>query len=194
VRQLWHQLQMPALSAPLAGFALGAGLFWSAAASLRRPIRSIAGHTLLIAAILGLLAYAPAVALVINAEPDWAYAYLVPAKLLPGWLGPWLVLLSGLGVPLGFGQALRASEGRPAFVQRWFWAPLALGVLPLLIAAPRLRLAATFEQFHGDFGVRALFEGPLGYLLGWLLLSLVVATWFARRCLEWLAAGAAEGS
>jgi len=185
---------MPALSAPLAGFALGAGLFWSAAASLRRPIRSIAGHTLLIAAILGLLAYAPAVALVINAEPDWAYAYLVPAKLLPGWLGPWLVLLSGLGVPLGFGQALRASQGRPAFVQRWFWAPLALAVLPLMVAAPRLRLAATFEQFHGDFGVRALLEGPLGYLLGWLLVALAAATWFARRCLEWLAAGAAEGS
>ena len=194
MRQLWHQLQMPALSAPLAGFALGAGLFWSAAASLRRPIRSIAGHTLLIAAILGLLAYAPAVALVISAEPDWAYAYLVPAKLLPGWLGPWLVLLSGLGVPLGFGQALRASQGRPAFVQRWFWAPLALAVLPLTVAAPRLRLAATFEQFHGDFGVRALLEGPLGYLLGWLLVALAAATWFARRCLEWLAAGAAEGS
>jgi len=185
---------MPALSASLTGFALGAGLFWSAARPLRRPIRPIAGNALLIAAILGLLAYAPAVALLINAEPDWAYAYLVPAQLLPRWLGPWLVLLSGLSVPLGFGQALRASEGRPAFVQRWFWAPLALGVLPLLIAAPRLRLAATFEQFHGDFGVRALFEGPLGYLLGWLLLSLVVATWFARRCLEWLAAGAAEGS
>jgi hypothetical protein len=194
VRELWQQLQMPALSAPLAGFALGAGLFWSAATSLRRPIRSIAGHTLLIAAILGLLAFAPAVALLINAEPDWAYAYLVPARLLPRWLGPWLVLLSGLGVPLGFGQALRASQGQPAFVQRWFWAPLALAVLPLVLAAPRLRLAATFEQFHGDFGGRALLDGPLGYLLAWLLIALAAATWFARRCLDWLAAGAADGS
>jgi ABC-type uncharacterized transport system permease subunit len=59
--------------------------------------------------------------------------------------------------------------------------------------APRLRLAATFEQFHGDFGARQLLEGPLGYLLGWLLVSLLVATWLARRCLEWLAAVGAEG-
>jgi hypothetical protein len=187
-------LAVPAICAPLAGFALGAGLFWSAARPLRRPIRPIAGQALLIAAILGLLTYAPAVALLINAQPDWAYAYLIPAQLLPRWFGPWLVLLSGLSVPLGFGQALRASRGRPAFVQRWFWVPLALGVAPLVVLGPRLRLAATFEQFHGDFGARALFEGPFGYLLGWLLLSLAAATWFARRCLECLAAGAAEGS
>jgi hypothetical protein len=185
---------MPALSAPFAGFALGAGLFWSAARQLGRPIRPIAGQALLIAAVLGLLAYAPAVALLLNAQPDWAYAYLVPAQVLPRWLGPWLVLLSGLSVPLGFGQALRASRGRPAFVQRWFWIPLGLAVAPLALAAPRLRRAATFEQFHGDFGARALLEGPLGYLIGWLLVTLVAAAWFARRSLEWLASGAEEGS
>jgi hypothetical protein len=192
--ELWQHSSVPAISALLAGFALGAGLFWSAAGPLRRPIRPIAGPALLIAAILGLLTYAPAVALLINAEPDWAYAYLIPAEQLPRWLGPWLVLLSGLSVPLGFGQALRASRGRPSFVQRWFWVPLALGLAPLVLLASRLRLAATFAQFHGDFGARALFDGPFGYLLGWLLLWLAAATWFARRCLEWLAAGAAEGS
>jgi len=185
---------VPAISAPLAGFALGAGLFWSAVRPLRRPIRPIAGQALLIAAALGLLTYGPAIALLINAEPDWAYAYLIPARQLPRWLGPWLVLLSGLSVPLGFGQALRASRGRPAFLQRWFWVPLALAVAPLIVLASRLRLVATFEQFHGDFAARPLFEGPFGYLLGWLLLCLAAATWFARRCLEWLAAGAAEGT
>jgi hypothetical protein len=185
---------MPAVSAVLAGFALGAGLFWSAAAQLRRPIRPVAGQALLIAVLLGLLSYAPAVAFLINAEPDWAYAYLIPAQLLPRWLAPWLVLLSGLSVPLGFGQALRASRGRPVVAQRWFWLPLALAVAPLIAFEPRLRVAATFEQFHGDFGARALLQGPLGYLLGWLVLTLAAATWFARRCLEWLAAGAAEGS
>jgi hypothetical protein len=185
---------MPALSAPLAGFALGAGLFWSVAAQLRRPIRPVAGQALLIAVLLGLLSYAPAVAFLINAEPDWAYAYLIPARSLPRWLGPWLVLLSGLSVPLGFGQALRASRGRPAVAQRWFWLPLALALAPLIALQPRLRVAATFEQFHGDFGARALLQGALGDLLGWLVLALAAATWFARRCLEWLAAGAAEGS
>lgn len=185
---------MPALSAPLLGFALGAGLFWSAARELARQVRPIAGQALLIAALLGLCAYAPAVAFLISAQPDWAYAYLVPAQGLPRWLGPCLVLLSGASVPLGFGLGLRASRGRPAFAQRWFWIPLGLALAPLLLLAARLRLAATFEQFHGGFGERALLEGPLGYLLGWLLVSLLAAIWFARRCLEWLAAGAVEGS
>ena len=148
----------------------------------------------MIALLLGLLSYAPAVALLINAMPDWAYAYLILAKSLPRWLGPWLVLLSGLSVPRGFGQALRASRGRPAVAQRWFWLPLALALAALIALAPRLRVAAGFEQFHGAFGASALLEGPLGFLLGWLPLSLAAATWFARRCLEWLAAGAAEGS
>lgn len=185
---------MPALSAPLLGFALGAGLFWSAAHELARQIRPIAGHALLVAAILGLAAYAPAVAFLINAQPDWAYAYLFPAKALPRWLGAFLVLLSGASVPLGFGLALRASRGRPAFAQRWVWIPLGLALAPLLVLASRLRVAATFEQFHGEFGTRALLEGPLGYLLGWLTLTLLAAIWCARRCLEWVAAGAVEGS
>ena len=191
---MWHLSEVPAFSALLVGFALGAGLFWSAGAQLRRPIRPVAAQALSIAMLLGLLSYAPAVAFLINAEPDWAYAYLIPAQSLPRWLGPWLVLLSGLSVPVGFGQALRASRGRPAVARRWFWLPLALALAPLIACAPRLRVAATFEQFHGDFGARALLEGPLGYLLGWLVLTLAAATWFARRCLEWLAAGAAEGS
>jgi hypothetical protein len=185
---------MPALSAPLLGFALGAGLFWSAARELSRQIRPIAGHALLVAAILGLSSYAPAVAFLINAQPDWAYAYVVPAAALPRWLGPCLVLLSGASVPLGFGLALRASRGRPAFAQGWLWLPLGLALAPLLALAPRLRLAATFEQFHGDFGARGLLDGPLGYLLGWIAAALLAAVWFARRCLEWLAAGAVEGS
>lgn len=185
---------MPALSAPFIGFALGAGLFWSAAHKLARPIRPIAGQAVLIAAVLGLFAYAPAVALVLSAEPDWAYAYFVPAEALPGWLSPWLVVVAGVSIPLGFGVVLRACRGRPRFLQAWFWVPLALGLGPLVVTAPRLALQASFEQFHGDFGIRALVGGPLGYLVLWLLVGLCAATWLARRCLHYLALGGAEGS
>jgi hypothetical protein len=185
---------MPALSAPLIGFALGAGLYWSAAPKLGRPIRPITGQAVLIAAVLGWFAYAPAVALVLSAEPDWAYAYFVPAHALPRWLSPWLVVAAGVSVPLGFGLALSASRGRPKFVQRWFWIPLALGLIPILVAIPRLALQATFEQFHGDFGVRQLIGAPLGYLLSWLLVGLTCAVWLTRRCLNYLALGGAEGS
>jgi hypothetical protein len=148
----------------------------------------------LIAAVLGLFAYAPSVALVLSAEPDWAYAYFVPAQALPRWLAPWLVVAAGVSIPLGFGVALRASRGRPRFVQVWFWIPLAVGLIPIIVAFPRLALQATFEQFHGDFGVRQLVGAPLGYLLSWLLLGLTCAVWLTRRCLNYLALGGAEGS
>lgn len=176
------------------GFALGAGLFWSVARELARPIRPISGPAVLIAAVLGICAYAPAVALVLSAEPDWAYAYVIAADQLPRWLSPCLVLLAGIGVPAGFAAALRASRGRPAFNQAWFWLPLVLGLGPLLLFARRLGLQATFEQYHGDFGVQLLVGGPLGYLLLWLVLALAGATWLARRCLDFLALGGSDGS
>lgn len=183
---------VPAFSAPLLGFALGAGLFWSVAADLSRPIRPVAGQAILIAGSLGLFAYAPAVALVLGAEPDWAYAYVVPASELPRWLTPWLVLAAAISVPLGLALSMRACRGRARFVRRWFWVPVALGVIPLAAAAPRLAVQATYQQFHGDFGVRPLFGGPLGYLLCWLCLGLLGATFLARRSLGFLALGAAE--
>jgi hypothetical protein len=185
---------MPALSAPVLGFALGAGLFWSVSRELARPIRPIAGQAVLIASVLGLFAYAPAVGLLISAEPDWAYAYLIPAQQLPRWLNPWLVLAAGVSVPLGFGAALRACRGRTSFIQAWFWVPLVVGSIPIILGASRLSVQATFQQFHGDFGIQQLVGGPLGYLLGWLLLALAGATWITRRCLDFLALGGADGS
>lgn len=176
------------------GFALGAGLYWSVARQLARPIRPIAGGSLLIATLLGLFVFAPAVALLLEAEPDWAYAYLIPADQLPRWLTPVLVLVAAASVPFGFGASLRACRGRPAFVKRWFWAPCIAGAAPLLVLAPRLALQASYEQFHGDFGVQRLVGGPLGYLLLWSLLGLAGATWLARRCLGFLALGGARGS
>lgn len=191
---LWHHSRVPALSAPILGFALGAGLYWSVARELARPIRPVAGASLLVATILGLFAYAPAVALLLAAEPDWGYAYLIPADRLPRWLAPALVLLAAISVPVGFGAALRACRGRATFVKRWLWVPLGLGLAPLVALSQRLGLQASFEQFQGDFGVRHVVGGPLGYLLLWALVGLAGATWFARRCLGFLALGGAQGN
>jgi hypothetical protein len=192
--ELWHHTHVPALSAPFLGFALGAGLYWSVARELARPIRPVGGASLLVATLLGLFAYAPAVALLLEAEPDWGYAYLIPAEHLPRWIAPTLVLVAAISVPLGFGAALRACRGRAAFVKSWFWVPLGIGLAPLLALSQRLLLQASFEQFHGDFGVRHVVGGPLGYLLVWSLVGLAGATWFARRCLGFLALGGAQGS
>lgn len=192
-RALWQHGPVPALSAPLLGFALGAGLYWSVARQLARPIRPLAGQAVLIATLLGLVAYAPGVALLTSAEPDWTYAYLVPASRLPRWVLPALVLSSGVSVPLGFAMGLRAWRGRPERALRWFWVPLVLASLPLLVAAPRLALQASFAQYHGDFGVQPLVGGPLGYLLAWFLATIAVTTVLARRCLDFLALGGADG-
>jgi hypothetical protein len=185
---------MPVLSAPLLGFALGAGLYWSVARDLARPIRPIASTSLLVATVLGLFAYGPALALLLEAEPDWGYAYLIPADQLPRWLAPWIVLVAAISVPLGFGAALRACRGRSAFVKSWFWVPFAAGVIPLVVFVRRLALQASFEQFQGDFGARQLVGGPLGYLLLWCILGVAGATWLARRCLGFLALGGVQGN
>jgi hypothetical protein len=47
---------MPALSAPLFGFALGAGLCWSVGRSLDRAVRPLDSQALLMVGVLGLLA------------------------------------------------------------------------------------------------------------------------------------------
>jgi hypothetical protein len=185
---------MPAFSAPLLGFALGAGLFWSVARQLSRPIRPVAGHAVLIAAALGLTVYAPAVALLTSAEPDWAFAYVVPASRLPRWLVPALVLCAGMSVPLGFALASRAYRRRASFGQAWFWLPLGLGVAPLVALSRRLADQASFEQYQGDFGIQPLVGGPLGYLLMWVLVALAVALALTRRCLEFLVLGGKDGS
>jgi hypothetical protein len=183
---------MPAFSAPILGFALGAGLFWSAARQLARPIRPVGSPAVLIAGVLGLLAYAPGVALVMSAEPDWSYAYLIPAAALPRWLLPTLILIAGLSVPAGFGVSLRVCRGRSSFAPLLFWLPLGLGVAPLILFGSRLVTQATFQQYHGDFAARSVLGGPLGYLLLWHLLGLLVATLLARRCLDFLALGGAD--
>ena len=70
-------------------------MYWSAARELARPIRSIAGHAVLIAGVLGLVPTRPRWRCCFTAEPDWGYAYLVrmDERSCAGWLAPGSVLL-----------------------------------------------------------------------------------------------------
>jgi hypothetical protein len=186
---------MPALSAPFLGFALGAGLCWSVARHLARPVRPLASHALVIVAAFGLLAFAPSVALTLGAEPDWCLSYWLPAERLPRWLPALWTLTAGVSVPLGFALGERAARGRSrAFPQRWVWGPLALGAGPLLLSVPRLAARASYAQYHGDYAVQAVTGGPLGYFLLALATGVALATWLTRRALVFLAQGATDGA
>jgi hypothetical protein len=184
---------MPALSLALLGFALGAGLCWSTVRELSRPVRPLGGQALLVAAALGLTAFAPAVALILVVEPDWALGYWISMESLPGALPALWPLWCGLLVPLGFALSRRAARARAAaFSPIWLWVPLLAALAISLPFASRLSIQASFAQYRGDYALRPVVGGAFGYLLAWLLASLVAAAFFARRTLSYLAKGGAE--
>lgn len=186
---------MPVLSTPWLGFALGAGLYWSSARQLAHPVRPLAGHALLIVAGFGFLVYAPAVAFLLGAEPDWCLGYWAPADRLPRWSPSLWTLFSGASVPAGFAVGRSASRGRSnSFRLALAWVPLLLAGLPLLLSGSRLTRQASYEQFHGDFAVRPVLGSSLGYLLLALICALSGAVWLTRRSLRHLALGAVDGA
>jgi hypothetical protein len=186
---------MPAISFPLLGFAVGAGLCWSVAKDLSKPVRPPVERALLVVAAFGLLAFAPAVALVLGAQPDWCLGYRVPARRLPGWLPPLWMLASGLSVPLGFAGGARALRRRSrAFPALWVWPPLALAALALIVAGADLGVVATFAQYRGDYAVRQLWGSSFGVFLGALAAGVGLAAWLAQRSLHYLVLGAVDGA
>jgi hypothetical protein len=64
---------------------------------------------------------------------------------------------------------------------RLIGAPLLAAAVFVVVLFPRLSVQATYSQFHGDFGTRAVAGGPLGYALMWSTLVLVgAAAWTAH--------------
>lgn len=185
---------MPALSLAFLGFALGAGLCWSTVKELSRPVRPLGGHALLVAAALGMAAFAPAVALILAAEPDWSLGYWISTESLPSALPALWPLGCGLLVPVGFALSRRSARARAsAFSPIWLWVPLSGALAVSLPFASRLSIQASFAQYHGDYALRSVLGGAFGYLLAWLLVALAAAAFFARRTLSYLAKGGADG-
>ncbi len=185
---------MPALAAPLIGFALGAGLYAWKGRALQRAVRPLQHQALVVVVLLGLGGWAPIVAYLASAGPAWALSYWFSPAAVPLWAALLWLLVTGAATPGGFAAARARAGRRPR-------APLMLAGGALLAAAgalaaqwDRLVLHATFPQFHGDFGIVRLGDSPVGPLLLWGLVGVGAQALIAGQCLKHLARGGSEGA
>jgi hypothetical protein len=176
---------VPAPTAPLFGFALGALLAWVAAADLARSTTGYGTQSFLLVVGFALLVFAPVSAYFVAFEPDWSLAYLIDSERLPSVVPMTLVLAAAASVPAGFIAA--AADARTHRQGRVLWIalpPLLAAVGFVVAMLSRLAVQANYAQFHGDFGTRGVAGSPLGYALLWMLSVLCLATIFTTRALQ----------
>jgi hypothetical protein len=179
---------MPVAVAPLIGIALGALFAWAGTEELSRVGGSITSRSLVVAALFGLLVYAPACGYFEAFFPDWSYAYWLDAQKRPVVLDLALVLADGLSVPFGLALFARsAAARRTAAVARGIAVPSLVAGLALIAMLPRLRIFGTYAEFHGDFGTEPLTGSPAGYALIWMVGIVSVAAAWTLRVLRRLA-------
>jgi hypothetical protein len=166
----------------LIGFLLGVVFAWAAAEELARAGLSSATRSLLLAALFGLLVFAPVAGFFLAFSPDWSYAYVVDSQRLPGVVDLALVLTDAASVPAGFVVASRwAATRRLGALLRLAMIPALLTIVFVAAALPRLSVHATYAQYHGDFGTRTVSGSPLGYALLWMLSVLAAAIVWTLR-------------
>ncbi len=165
---------------------MGVAFAWVAADELARgPGRVSGSRSLIVVALFGLLAYAPACTVVLAFGPDWSLAYLINSQRVPNLVTSALVLVDAASVPVGFTLGARfAAERRLGSLVRLAALPALLGVLGPAAALPRLVVEATYTQFHGDFGARSVAGSPLGFALLWTAAVLGGAIGWTVRCLR----------
>ncbi|MEB2311533.1 MAG: hypothetical protein OZ921_03795 [Sorangiineae bacterium] len=182
---------MPAPVAPFIGFCLGVAFAWAAAGELGRATGSGAtSRSLVVVSWFGLLVFAPVAAYFMAFNPDWSFAYLIDTQRLPAAVDLALVLVDAASVPVGFLAAARAaSVHRLGGVVRFAAAPALAPVLFVGLCFRRLSVQATFAQYHGDFGQRAVAGGSLGYSLLWMSAVLTAGVWWTTRSLRRIGQG-----
>jgi hypothetical protein len=160
---------MPVVAAPLFGFALGVAFAWAGSEEIARLGGAVTSRALVVAVLYGALVYAPACGYFEAFFPDWSYAYFLDAATRPVAVDLGLLLVNGASVPLGLVVFSRpAAARRSAALARGAAIPAAAAALLVVAMLPRLRIFATFAQFHGDFGTEALTGSPVGYALIWM--------------------------
>ena len=176
---------MPAPTAPLFGFALGALLAWVAAGDLARSSTGYGTQSFLLVVAYALLVFAPVSAYFVAFEPDWSLAYLVDSERLPSIAPMAMVLAAAASVPAGF--IATAADARTHRQSRVLWIalpPLLAGLGFVIALFSRLAVQANYAQYHGDFGTRGVAGSPLGYALIWMLAVLCLATVITMRALQ----------
>jgi hypothetical protein len=178
-------LPMPVVAAPLFGLSLGVLFAWAGAEDIARSAGSIVSRSLAIAALFGVLVFAPACAYFQAFFPDWSYAYFVDSQHPSIALDLALVLVDALSVPVGlalFGRS--AAARRVAVLTRAAAIPAFAGALFLIALSPRLRVVSTYAQFHGDFGTQPLTGSPAGWALLWMTMIIAGAVAWTVRVLR----------
>ena len=176
---------MPALLAPLIGFALGVGFAWCAREELVRSTSAlgVGSRSLAVVALFATLVFAPVSAYFLAFESDWSYAYFVDTRRIPAVFPLALVVLDTASAPLGFLAATRYAKGKKLAPFLALALPFLAVALAFVVAtANRLGVQASYAQFHGDFGTRPVAGSSLGYALLWMdmVLALGVA-WTCRQ-------------
>jgi hypothetical protein len=162
---------MPAPLAPIVGLLFGVLFAWSAREEIARAQGApwVGWRTLALVALFSVLVFAPACAYFLAFESDWSYAYYVDTRRIPSALELALVLVDAASVPLGFLIGIAPVRTRRLLPVRRVVVPAAFLVLgSVLFAASRLKVQASYAQFHGDFGTRPVAGGSLGYALLWM--------------------------
>jgi hypothetical protein len=179
---------MPVVAAPLFGFALGIVFAWAGSEEIARVGGGVTSRSLVVTTLFGLLVFAPSCGYFTAFFPDWSYAYFLDSAKRPAALDLAVVVLVGLSPPLGLMVFSRAAAGRhTGMLARAAVVPSALGVLFVLAMLPRLRIFASYAEFHGDFGTEPLTGSPVGYALIWMTAVLAGATAWTIRVLKRLA-------
>ena len=153
---------MPALSLPMLGLSLGAAFSWLAGDEIAR-VGSVAGtRSLWVVAMFGMAVFGPAAAYLLAFSPDWAFAYLYDSQRIPTVITIALAMLCAASPAGGFAFAAgAAATRRPGVVLRRAVVPGALALMACLALLRRVRVYATFAQYHGDFGTESVAGSPI---------------------------------
>lgn len=159
------------------GLLLGLAFARAAHAILSQAsVSSLASPVFPVVASFGLLVYAPLAGITLALAPDWACGYLIDSQRLPAGFETCCILLAAVSVVLGYlWGAAPSARGRWNFVGRRMIGVGIAFTVTLAALFPRLKVHATYAQYHGDFGVKPLSGSDLGYALIWLVIVLGLA-------------------
>lgn len=166
---------VPAFLGPLVGLPVGALLAWLVASDPQRDERHVAARARVVVAAFGALVYAPICAYFLLFAGDWSYAYLVPSARVPSAVELLLVVVDAGSVVAGFSigrRVLRRHAVRPLLFLVLF--PAAMAMITVVVLFRRLRVDATYRQYHAVFGLEPIAGGAIGYGILWMLAMLFV--------------------
>jgi hypothetical protein len=164
--------------APLIGLLIGFAFHQSGSRQLARAAPGTAVETRgqLLTLAYTLILFAPFNAYFLAFAPDWSFLYAVDTHEHLGLLIVVSLLLDCGSVVLGFHLARRYFSHSPTTLLRVLVPALAVVLVFLALGRRRLGVDASYEQFHGDFGVRSVAGSALGYSLLWLGTLFTAAT------------------